>query len=210
MNDTLRIQPKRWRLTIKEQNRRRDYQREESAFSVGQKEAGQEEWKDVVGYEGRYRISSFGRIFKIWKKGGGLMKGHSGSFGYIRVHLTGGVRGRPTKLVHRLVAEAFLEKRDGASYVNHKDFNPVNNRSDNLEWVTPGENVRYSAKAGRMCNHEHHGEGNPNSKLTERDVVFIKSELRSGKQMRFLARQFGVTDGAISHIKHGRQWLRVL
>lgn len=74
---------------------------------------------------------------------------------------TGCSRGRPTKyfavgigkphyLVHRLIAAAFLGKPDDPSkiYVNHIDGNGLNNRIENLEWVTPSENSKHAVEAG--------------------------------------------------------------
>lgn len=44
--------------------------------------------------------------------------------------------------VHRLVAETFCDKKDGCEYVDHLNGNGEDNRAENLEWVTNGENVR--------------------------------------------------------------------
>ena len=60
--------------------------------------------------------------------------------GYVRV----GVNGKLHR-IHILIAKAFdLPRREGQNEVNHKDGNPSNNRLDNLEWATPGENMRHS------------------------------------------------------------------
>lgn len=71
--------------------------------------------------------------------------------------------------VHRLVAMCFVDGRtDSKNEVNHKDFNRQNNRSDNLEWMTHAENIRYSAQFGTPKDIS--GEKNPNwgnKKLSE-------------------------------------------
>ena len=88
-----------------------------------------ERWKaikDLPGYsvstEGRVRKDSTGQIMVLSKNGG-----------YCRITIT--------KHVHRLVAEAFIEKPDDERcWVDHIDGNRSNNNVENLRWVTPSEN----------------------------------------------------------------------
>lgn len=51
--------------------------------------------------------------------------------------------------IHRLVAKTFIPKIDGKDIVNHIDNDRLNNRVDNLEWVTAKENVYHSYQFGR-------------------------------------------------------------
>jgi len=74
--------------------------------------------------------------------------------------------GYTTARVHRLVAIAFVpnDNPEIKTEVNHIDFNRENPNSDNLEWVTHEDNVKYSVKNGRYNNRNKRfiGEGNPN------------------------------------------------
>lgn len=56
-----------------------------------------------------------------------------------------------TKLIHRLVAEAFCDNPYGFDYVNHKDMNRLNNAYDNLEWCTAKYNNQYGGCAERSA-----------------------------------------------------------
>jgi hypothetical protein len=104
-------------------------------------------WKAVNGYEGLYFVNRNGNVmsalfgrFKILKSGQDIM-------GYPRVVLTKN-KIQKTIRVHRLVAEAFIQKVDGKTYINHKDGNKLNNCVDNLEWCTQKENVNHAIKTG--------------------------------------------------------------
>ncbi len=55
---------------------------------------------------------------------------------------------RITRRVHRLVAEAFISNPKRKRTVNHKDGDKENNKVDNLEWATHGENTLHAYKTG--------------------------------------------------------------
>lgn len=65
--------------------------------------------------------------------------------GYERVHLAG-----RRYYVHRLIAEQNIPNPTNLPFVNHKDGNKLNNNISNLEWCTPGDNVRHAHKMGLM------------------------------------------------------------
>lgn len=113
------------------------------------------EWKDIAGYEGYYQVSDDGLVRSCERtvedsKCSRTMKGkilhpteHNGKQPYYYVSLSYG--GKVVKrMVHRLVAEAFVPNPDDKPQVNHKDGNVHNNRIDNLEWVTNAENTQHA------------------------------------------------------------------
>ncbi len=98
-----------------------------------------ERYKDISGYEGRYQITSWGRVYYVDKDR--FLKPEENEKGYLRVDLYDDSGKRKHHKVHRLVAKAFIKNPDGKPQVNHKDGNKQNNSVTNLEWVTNRENV---------------------------------------------------------------------
>lgn len=110
----------------------------------------QEIWKDVVGFEGYYKVSNLGNVLSLRRKYSGehLMSPSLDSLGYAVVCLRkNGYKGN--KKVHRLVAEAFIPNTDNLPQINHKDENKANNRVDNLEWCDCKYNVNYGTAIQR-------------------------------------------------------------
>ncbi len=114
----------------------------------------EEIWKPVIGYEGYYNISSFGRIFSVKKNREIIIKPYIVSKnGYKSCGVTlykDKILKR--KIIARLVAEAFIPNPENKPQVNHIDFNSLNNNISNLEWVTLQENIKHSFVAGRYSN----------------------------------------------------------
>lgn len=114
-------------------------------------------WKDIEGYEGLYKISSFGRIYSVErtdkygrKFGGSIRKPQKTNSGYYIIALCKNSIQRPF-LLHRLVAKHFLPNPDNLPVVNHKDRNTANNSVNNLEWCTQSYNVLYEDAAKRAA-----------------------------------------------------------
>lgn len=116
-----------------------------------------ENWKDITGFEGIYQVSDEGRVRSLDRKDnigvtrkGRILVTQKRPNGYLCVHLS---KNGKTKwfLVHRLVAEAFVENQNSDyTIVNHIDNNPVNNFASNLEWTTYKGNMQWASIQGRM------------------------------------------------------------
>lgn len=103
-------------------------------------------WKDIKGYEGLYKVSTFGRVKnKIGKITDGWFV--NGKYKKVRLYKNGT---RKDFYLHRLVAIAFLDNPQNKSDVNHKDSNPENNALSNLEWCTHQENMKHASINNRI------------------------------------------------------------
>lgn len=112
----------------------------------------EEIWKDIPGYEGRYKISTFGRVISMNYGRTGkpkLMKPRLTSNGYFFVTISNG-RTAENYFVHRLVAIAFIPSVDGKDFIDHIDGNPRNNHIENLRWCTRKENQNNPVSKERM------------------------------------------------------------
>ena len=160
----------------------------------------EEIFKDVKGYEGYYEVSNLGRVRSTSYKGTRILK-HSLKSRYkivvfcinqIKVH----------KLVHRLVAEAFIPNPNNYSIVNHIDGNRKNNEVSNLEWCTPLYNTQH-AKSHNLLNRY---EDRPAAKLTKEKVLLIPELINLGATTDDLKNLFNVSRRCIDNIFEGKNW----
>lgn len=111
-------------------------------------------WKDIEGYNGKYIVSNMGRVARITKmKGLHYLKGQLNHKGYLRVNLIKKHKYHSFR-VHRLVGLAFIPNPLNKPQINHKDGNKLNNRVDNLEWVTNEENYEHAIKHNLVSHRE--------------------------------------------------------
>lgn len=96
-------------------------------------------WKQIE--DTNYEVSKEGVVRNITTQI--IIKGSISTSGYKMVGLYLGNKKRLNKQVHRLVALAFIDNPENKPQVNHKDSNKLNNHIDNLEWVTPKENMKH-------------------------------------------------------------------
>lgn len=104
-----------------------------------------EVWKNITGYEGLYQVSNYGRVKSFHNNKETILKQffNRKNEQYLRVGLSKNKK-KTAHLVHRLVAEAFIENQDNKEQINHIDGNPSNNYVENLQWATPSENSQHA------------------------------------------------------------------
>lgn len=147
-----------------------------------------EEWKDIIGYEGLYKISSWGRVWSC-RRNAYRKPVFTGKYYQIKL-CKNGVVDYPS--IHRLVAQHFLDNPNNLPEVNHKDENKLNNHVDNLEWCTHEYNTSYGTRNSRI--------GKANSK----PVICIETGIIYSSVME-AERQTGIHNGNIIQVCNGRR-----
>ena len=121
--------------------------------------AMKEIWKDIKGYEGFYKVSTFGRFISCSRDytnslgvtvhlNEKLLKPFKHNCGYLSVCLRKDNRSKKF-LAHRIVAETFIPNPNGLAQINHKDENKTNNIVFNLEWCDAKYNLDYGTRRHR-------------------------------------------------------------
>lgn len=170
-------------------------------------------WKEIENSNGAYEISSFGRIRSFYKRVALLsfidkniipkilspVKWNSGYLSII-LRINGKSIGRS---IHRLVAVAFLGK-PSSSYlqVSHNDGNRLNNRMDNLSWLSAKENHSLKKEHGTLM----HGDNHYRSKLSFKKVSKIRELFKKGDSVKSLSEKFDVRTGNIYKVINNKSW----
>lgn len=160
----------------------------------------EEQWRNVVGYELLYEVSSLGKIRRVEggranAKVGRILKNLTAKgVEYEYVHLFGYDLKSKTKRIHVLVAEAFLGPRPLNYQVNHIDGNKRNNNYQNLEYLTPHEHMRHTIEVLNL-----------KRKFTDNDIDQMRY-LREEEKFTYkdIADVFGVDTKTVWNILNGK------
>lgn len=157
-----------------------------------------EEWRDVVGYEGFYMVSSFGRVMSLARP---TFNGVSEYFtnpriikccpknnDYLVVSIYKEPQKRKTHYVHRMVAEAFCDNPCNKPHIDHINAIKQDNRAVNLRWVTQIENNRNPISSIKISLSK---KGKNNAKLSH-PIVSIDE---NGKVIHYCSIAFAVVLG---------------
>jgi hypothetical protein len=102
-------------------------------------------WKPAYGFESSHEVSNLGNIRSYRRKHN--VKFYPDKRGYLRFKI-----GTTTVKVHRIVAQTFIPNLENKPQVNHINANKIDNRVENLEWVTNKENMAHAVLAGIYTN----------------------------------------------------------
>lgn len=170
-------------------------------------------WRDIEGYEGKYKVSNMGRVMSVERRvrDGRIMRRVpqrilkqttvDGNYAMISLYLYG----RETKknlAVHRLVAKAFLgEKPFNSADIRHLNGKRADCRAQNLAYGTRSDNMQDDKRRGVTFRR--------NAKLVEQDIPHVRAMLNTKMTQVEIGACFGVSRSAISHIKRGNTWQNI-
>lgn len=156
----------------------------------------EEVWKDIPGYEGFYQASNEGEIKSLSRivkhnLGGDkilrerILKGYVNKYGYRRVELSKyGISKQYSE--HRLIALTFLGESDLT--VNHIDGNKLNNKIDNLEYLSLEDNIKHAVSIGLIKN---------NSNIHRMEII---KDYQNGYRLRELESKYKTSHHDIRRI----------
>lgn len=168
----------------------------------------EEEWRDIAGYEGLYKVSNMGRVKSLGNGNSNnsnnckerILKSVKHKDGYLLIDLCKEGK-RKGHRVHRLVAQAFIDNPDNLPEVNHKDENKENNCVSNLEWCDRKYNINYGTRTQKVA------ELNRNSQKVSKPIMAIhkiNGLILTFPSAREASRQVGVPVSNISACCNGR------
>lgn len=182
----------------------------------------EEEWRDVLDYEGFYSVSSYGRVRRdaggFGTFAGRILKPQPDRDGYLLVSLSRAGNERTVK-VHALVARAFIGPCPPGHNINHQNTVKSDNHVDNLRYTTPLQNTAHAFEHGLMpwprrpkrekCEPVR-GERQGSARLTDDIVRAIRESYSAGIANQYeLARMYGVAAMTVNRVVNRKTWAHV-
>lgn len=158
-----------------------------------------------------YQVSNFGNVRSLRRGVAHSLNIKPNKKGYRRTTLIT-KHGPKNFLIGGLILSTFICPKPSAIHqCAHNDGNPTNDRLSNLRWATPQENTSDKAIHGTNLIGQNHNM----AKLSEKDVLFIKTHYRKRVVGKFksnsatLAAKFNVTRECINSIVRGKCWKHI-
>lgn len=168
-----------------------------------------EEWRDIIGYEGLYMVSSFGRVISLERrvsngksfrvvpfslKNPNIIKDRP-NYKRLEYHLYNNGRGRKAITCHRLVATAFIPNINNYSSIDHIDGNPFNNHVENIRWCNNTMNMNNPITRKRISKAK---KGIYNTLKSKKVYQFKNGELVNSYPSTMEAGRNGFNQGSVS------------
>lgn len=178
----------------------------------------EEIWKDVIGYEGFYKISNIGNYKsldrEVTRKDGFIVKikGRSKLFistdklGYKRAGLS--IKNHKVHhSLHRLVAKHFIPNPNDLEEVNHKDGDKANNYAGNLEWISRSGNIKHSYDSNLRQGRK--GEKHHNATFKDNTIRELRKDRLLGMTYSQIGLKYNTTKATAFDICKRRSWLHI-
>lgn len=128
--------------------------------------------KDILGYEGQYSVTKDGKVYSHKRKRF-LKPANLKSYQRVKLRDSNNNQKINNKLVHRLVAQAYISNPNNKLEINHKNSIRDDNRVDNLEWATRSENNQHAWTYGNKV-----------FKITEKYLDAVKKNINIARKHR--------------------------
>lgn len=184
--------------------------------STSRDEAGGTELRPIPGVVG-YAAGSDGRIYSFRAPGNSRwryqtnprpLSGAKGRESYLRVNLLW--RGSKTRLVHRLVCEAFHGPCPAGMECSHLNGDPNDNRPQNLAWESSAENNRRKHDHGTHARPPvYKGDQHGRAVVSEEAMKDALCRIASGEDQGVVARDIGISRSALNHAWVGKTWSHI-
>lgn len=167
--------------------------------------------KDVPGFEGVYAATEDGKVYshsRVVKAAYGKTQLRKGRWLKLKINQGRAYYNIGAKWVaaHRIIASTFIPNPESKPQVNHIDGNPLNNSVSNLEWCTQSENIKHAYATGLKKPIKFLGTDHPKHKLSDSDVLEIKS---SSESLSVIAAKFGISKTWVSKLKRNANWVHI-
>ena len=157
-------------------------------------------WKDIIQYEGLYKVSNLGNIKSI-KKNIILSSGDCNGYKLVSLSKKGKQK---TYYIHRIVGQHFVLNEFMKPQINHINGIKSDNRVKNLEWCTHNENMQHAFNIGLL---NRKGENNSRSKLTKKQVLEIRKIYKEENiTHKLLGQNYNVSKSTIHMITTNQRW----
>lgn len=142
--------------------------------------------------------------FRAWRK----MKPYLTGNGYHRICLYGKSSRGEKFAVHKIVALAFIPKKQGKPFINHINGIKTDNRVENLEWCTASENTKHAYSIGHSPNNK--GQNHGMSKLIDANINEIFEMRRMNFSQKSIATHFNVSKSTICEVLQRKKFKHIV